>query len=111
MNNCDWAFAAINEKKLVALLGMAQKAGKVASGEFAVDKAVKSGKSKLILIATDVSENTRKGYKDMSGYYKVPCYEVLPKQQLGLCIGKDRRAALAILDQGFAKAILGIILE
>ena len=101
----------MNEKKLSSLLGMAQKAGKIASGEFAVDKAVKSGKAKLILIAADISENTRKSYKDMSVYFKIPCYEVLSKQQLGLRIGKDRRAALAITDQGFTKAIIGIILE
>lgn len=101
----------MNEQKLVSLLGMAQKAGKVAAGEFAVDKAVKSGKAKLLLLATDISENTRKSYRDMSVYYKIPCYEGLPKQQLGLCIGKDKRAALAIIDQGFAKAVLGILLE
>ena len=32
-----------NSKKILNLLGLATKAGKIASGEFAAEKAVKSG--------------------------------------------------------------------
>lgn len=101
----------MNNNKLVSLLGLAQKAGKLASGEVAVDKAVKSGKARLLLIAADSSEATRKGYKDMANYYQVPFYEVLSKEQLGEGIGKIRRAAVAVVDAGFSKALVKLLQE
>ncbi len=41
-------------------LGLAQKAGKVASGDFAVRSALKSGKAKLLVVATDAAPNSKK---------------------------------------------------
>ncbi len=101
----------MSEQKLISLLGLAQKAGKIASGEVAVEKAVQSGKAKLLVIAIDSSENTRKGYRDMALYYKVPLYERLTKEQLGNCIGKAHRAALAILDEGFSGVIVKTMMD
>nr|WP_092067717.1 ribosomal L7Ae/L30e/S12e/Gadd45 family protein [Dendrosporobacter quercicolus]NSL46737.1 ribosomal L7Ae/L30e/S12e/Gadd45 family protein [Dendrosporobacter quercicolus DSM 1736]SDL62228.1 Ribosomal protein L7Ae [Dendrosporobacter quercicolus] len=96
----------MNIQNVSSLLGLAQKAGKIASGELAVEKAVKSGKAKLIVIAADSSDGTKKRYHDMSQYYQVPLYEVFTKQQLGGCIGKEYRAALAIVDAGLSQAVL-----
>lgn len=39
------------QDKALAMLGMATKAGKVVSGEFSVEKAVKEGKAWLVLVA------------------------------------------------------------
>lgn len=47
----------------MSLLGLAQKAGKIVSGELAVEKAVRSGKAKLIVVAADGSDNTKKPIK------------------------------------------------
>lgn len=96
----------MNIQNVSSLLGLAQKAGKIASGELAVEKAVKSGKAKLIVIAADSSDGTKKRYRDMSQYYQVPLYEIFTKQQLGSCIGKEYRAALAIVDAGLSQAVL-----
>ena len=40
-----------NSKKILNLLGLATKAGKIASGEFAAEKAVKSGKAHLVIVS------------------------------------------------------------
>lgn len=93
-------------ERLISLLGLAQKAGKVASGELAVEKAVRSGKAKLVLVAEDSSESTKKGYRDISAFYQVTLIEQCTKEQLGACIGKSERAALAITDDGFCRAVL-----
>lgn len=95
----------INDAKIISLLGLAQKAGKVASGELSVEKAIKSRKSKLLIIATDCSESTKKNYRDMATYYDVELYERFSKDQLGQCIGKEYRAALSIIDIGFTNAV------
>lgn len=101
----------MNDQKLASLLGLAQKAGKIASGELSVEKAVKSGKARIIIIASDSSDGTKKKYRDMSQYYQVPLHEVLTKQQLGSCIGKEYRAALTIVDKGFSNAVLKALMQ
>ena len=52
-----------NNNKVLSLLGLATKAGKIASGEFSTEKSVKSGKGFLVLVAADASENTKKKFK------------------------------------------------
>ena len=46
------------------MLGLAMKAGKVVSGEFAVDKSIKEGSAFLVIIASDASDNTRKKFSN-----------------------------------------------
>ena len=49
------------QDKALAMLGMATKAGKVVSGEFSVEKAVKEGKAWLVLVAEDASDRIFRG--------------------------------------------------
>ena len=42
------------------MLGLAMKAGKVSSGEFATEQAVKSGSAYLVILAETASANTQK---------------------------------------------------
>lgn len=95
-----------NRKKVFNLIGLATKAGKTASGEFSTEKAVKSGKAYLVVVAEGASDNTRKKFTDMCTYYQVPIVIFGEKDELGRHIGKESRASLAILDDGFAKAVV-----
>ena len=60
----------MNQDKTLSMLGLAQKAGKVASGEFSTEKAIKSGKASIVIVADDSSDNTKKMFKKMCDYYK-----------------------------------------
>lgn len=91
--------------KAYGMIGMAMKAGKVASGEFATEKAVKTGKAALVIVSEAASENTKKKFRNMCDYYQVPIYFFGEKKELGHAIGKEFRASLAVLDDGLAKAI------
>jgi Ribosomal protein HS6-type (S12/L30/L7a) len=95
----------MNRARLLSLLGFAQKAGKIVSGEVAVEHAVRAGKARLVLVAVDASDNTRKSYRDLAAYYRIAYYEVLSKDEFGHATGKPSRAALAVTDPGFGKAI------
>ena len=88
------------------MLGMAAKAGKIESGEFSTEKAVKGGRGRLVIVAEDASDNTKKMFKNMCDYYKVPLVVFGTKEELGHWIGKAYRASICILDEGFAKAVL-----
>lgn len=95
-----------NNKKIWNLIGLAMKAGKVVSGEFSTEKAVKGGKAWMVLVAEEASDNTKKMFTNMCTYYKVPIYFFGKKEELGHAMGKESRASLAILDEGFAKAVV-----
>lgn len=88
------------------MLGLAARAGKIASGEFAVEKAVKTGHAYLVVVASDSSDNTKKMFSNMCRYYQVPMVLYSDKETLGHGIGRMTRAAAAVLDAGFAKAVV-----
>lgn len=91
---------------VLRMIGLAVRAGKVVSGEFMTENAVKSGSAALVVIAQDVSENTRKKFRNMCEFYEVPIREYADKDVLGHSIGKEFRASLAVTDEGLAQAIL-----
>ena len=95
----------LNSKKAASLIGLSMKAGKVASGEFATEKAVKQGWAHLVVAAEDASDNTMKKFENMCAYYRVPFTCFLSKEELGRTIGKEYRACLAVLDENLAGAI------
>lgn len=86
-------------------LGLAQKAGKVASGDFAVRSALKSGKAKLLIVAADAAPNSKKDMYYLAEVAGVEVLELLTRDQLGFAIGKAQRTALAITDFNFAKML------
>lgn len=96
----------MRQDKALSMAGLAQRAGKVASGEFSTEKAVKTCKAKLVLVAADSSDNTKKMFSNMCTFYQVPIFFYSDKVSLGHAIGKEFRASLAILDEGFAKTII-----
>ena len=79
----------MNQNKAMAMLGLAAKAGKVFSGEFSTEKAVKDGRARLVIVAEDASDNTKKQFKNMCTYYRVPIYFLCSKLELGHSIGKE----------------------
>lgn len=91
--------------KVLSMLGIAEKAGRVASGEYQTEHAVKSYKAYLVIVAEDASANTRKMFRNMCEFYKVPLVFYGNKETLGHAIGKEFRASLAITDEGLAKAV------
>ncbi|MBO4904506.1 MAG: ribosomal L7Ae/L30e/S12e/Gadd45 family protein [Lachnospiraceae bacterium] len=90
---------------VLQLLGLAQRAGFVKSGEFMTESTIKEGRSFLCIVATDASDNTRKQFADMCAYHKVPYVEYSDKENLGHAIGKEFRASLCVTDENLAKQI------
>lgn len=92
--------------RVLSMLGIAAKAGRVVSGEFATENAVKAKKAYLVVTAADASENTAKKFRDMTDYYEVPLRVYGVKETLGGCIGKDYRSSLAVTDETLAAAVM-----
>ena len=94
------------DKKILSMFGLAARAGRIASGEFQTETAVKEGTAQLVIVAEDASDNTKKLFHDKCSFYKVPVITFGTKEELGHAIGKEFRASLAILDEGFANAVM-----
>ena len=98
--------------KLLHFIGIAHRAGKLQKGAFLTERAIKNGSALLVIIAKDVSENTKDKFQSMCKYYEVDCFLVETKETLGLVTGGgDNRSVLAITDEGFAKKTLELIKE
>ena len=92
--------------KLLNLIGLAKKAGKLEVGEEPVGAAARSKHARLILIASDAADNTRRRALHFGEAGECICL-ALPetKEALGKALGRTSCAMLAVTDVGFAEAI------
>lgn len=95
----------MSQHQWISLLGLVNRARKLISGEELVIKEIRSGKAKLVLLASDASKNTEKKISDKCTYYQVPLERVEDRFLLGQAIGKEARVVVAVLDEGFAKKL------
>ncbi|HWI66102.1 MAG TPA: ribosomal L7Ae/L30e/S12e/Gadd45 family protein [Symbiobacteriaceae bacterium] len=96
-------------KSLEQMLGLCQRAGKVASGDLAAEQALKKRKADLLILAEDASERTREKFIGLAASLNVPVYTVGTRDELGLALGKAHRAAVVVQSRDFKKGIVGIL--
>ena len=103
--------AITKEQRIINLLSMAQKAGRIVSGAFAVEQAVKKQQAVLVLLANDAAEESKKKFTTLADKFAIPYAYCLDRETLGRCLGKDFRAVAALLDDGFAKKLRQLMEE
>lgn len=91
------------------VVGLAYRARKCSTGESIIVKDIQQRKVKLLLIANDIAEQTKKKFLDKCKTYEVPYIEVDDRFTLAQAIGKSERVAIAILDEGFAKKLQSLL--
>ena len=84
----------MSQNKALSMIGLATKAGKVASGEFCTEKEVKSGRAYLVIVADNASDNTKKKFQNMCDFYQVPIYFYKDKDTGIGCFGAAGKNAL-----------------
>ena len=92
--------------KVLGLLGLAKKAGKIEVGEEPTGAAARAKDARLLLIASDAADNSLRRLKHFADagaclYAKLPC----TKDELGSVLGRTSCAMVAVTDVGFATAI------
>ncbi|EST13036.1 YlxQ family RNA-binding protein [Sporolactobacillus laevolacticus] len=92
-----------------SLLGLAQRAGKVSSGEETVLRMIRQGKAKAVILSADASQRTKKTIGNKCSYYHVPLLTVPDREVLGQAIGQPSRVIIAVTDSGFAGQLIGRI--
>lgn len=92
------------KKNILGFIGLIKRAGKLVSGCDSVTGAIESGNAKLLLTATDVSQNTISKVLD-SITYEIPMYRFATMEEIGHAISSPPRGVVAVTDEGFAAAL------
>lgn len=95
-----------DEKKVLSYLGLSRKAGKLVSGAYQTEEAVRKGRAALVILAGDASDNSKKKFRNMCEWHHVRLLCLSDTVTLGSCTGSGPRSSLAVLDSGFAEAII-----
>lgn len=93
------------DNKILGLIGLAMKAGKVAFGADSVEESIIKRKVKLVILSEESSERTRKKFIDICEKYNVPVIIYGDIENLSKAIGKNNKAILGIKDTNFAESI------
>jgi len=98
-----------SDQRLRGMIGFAMRAGKVLIGtELVCRTAAKArGTIKLVLIADNASEGTKKKITNKCEFYRLKPVQInLSTDELGALLGKTYSpAVIGITDEGFAKEI------
>lgn len=88
------------------LIGLAQKAGRLAVGEEPTGAAARARDARLILVAADAAENSVRRVRHFADAGQcLWCRIGADKDALGRAVGRSSCAMLAVTDIGFAEAI------
>lgn len=96
-----------NMKRIRGMIGFAMRAGALVIGTELIAKALARGGVRLVVIASDASDATKKKLTVKSKFYDVTAIEVgIQTDELGRLLGKTYApAAVAVTDEGFATEI------
>ena len=98
-------------EKLLHLLGIARRAGRLDLGTEAVRDAVRKHRAALVLLASDVSPRTASNTSSSAQQAGIPARTIRPTMnEVEAALGK-RAGVIAVNDMGFAKKLLALIAE
>ena len=96
----------VKTTKVMNLLHMARKAGKLKLGFDACERSMFTGVSKLTIVAADVSEKTRQRLDDLTEDINIKKVEFGTKELFGSEFNIRNVAIISIEDKNFAKGLI-----
>lgn len=94
----------IKQDKILNLLGLACRAGKTVSGEYAVMNYLKKKTVPMLFLASDSGSNAEK-YRHIAEKKGMRIVELYTKEELGNAVGKPQSVVVLLADGGFARAV------
>lgn len=93
-------------ERILSMLGLAHKAGRVEIGEEPVGSAARAKKARIILVASDAAAGSVRRAMSFANTGNCLCL-VIPatKNELGRALGRTSCAMAAVTDIGFADAV------
>lgn len=91
-------------QKVLNLLGIANRAGCIVTGEDNVTVALSKNKLKIVFVANDASSKTIDKFDKKCYFYKVVCNLDFSSEELSSALGKPRKI-IGVSDKGFYDAL------
>jgi len=89
----------------MSLLGLARRAGAVEPGIDRTRSAVRSGRARLVVMASDGAPGQRAKVESLVRHTSIPVIVMGDGAELGAAVGTAALSALAVTDASFADAI------
>lgn len=99
----------MEQNKVYRMLGLATRAGKIAFGTESVTETVTKRKAKLVIVAIDSADRTKRNLVRVCEENNINIREYGNIEELSKCIGKQNKAVIAIKDINFSNEILRLI--
>jgi len=94
------------KKSLLFRIGLGRRAGKLIVGTDMVCDGVRDGKVILILMASNVSQNSEKRILGCAKYYDTEVKTIdITTEELGAAIGKTAVACVGVTDENIVRLI------
>lgn len=96
----------MDSRNILSLLGLALRGGRLAVGEEPVEAVARARDARLLLLASDAADNTRRRTMHFAEagqclWLTLPC----SKAELGRAVGRTAAAIVAVTDIGLANAV------
>lgn len=97
------------QRKVLGLLGLGMRGRLALVGVDRVREAVKAGRVRVAVVATDASPNARQKVDGLLAGRGVPTHYVDSAEELGRIAGKRSAAIVGVVDTKLAAGILAIV--
>ena len=98
--------------RAIELLGLMRRAGAIEPGESSAGAAVKAGRAKLLLLASDASENAvRRAESFTFGRSTLTVPLPFTKDEISAGLGTGSCSMAAVTDMGFANALMKLLAQ
>lgn len=92
--------------KIYGLLGLARRAGKISFGTESAKETIERNKAKLVIVAEDCSDRTKKNFELMCENNGIPIRIYGTIEEISKSIGQNNKAVIVIKEENFAREIL-----
>lgn len=94
------------EEPDLRLLGLAARAGALIYGTDQVRRAVRAGRVRLAIVASDISENTSEKLRPLLSSREVAVIDGPDRGDLGALVGKGPLSVVGVVEGAFADRML-----
>lgn len=97
------------KNKVTGMLGLAKKAGKLTFGTESVKKAIIKKQAKLVIIAEDAADRTKRNFTTLCEKEHIPIRIIEKIEEMSQAIGQENKAVISINDKNFSEGLIQII--
>ncbi|MCR3758547.1 ribosomal L7Ae/L30e/S12e/Gadd45 family protein [Clostridium felsineum] len=97
--------------KFLQFLGIAKKAGKIVEGYNKCEELLSKKRAYLILLATDISENSKKKFENYALQRNIDVVNEFSSSELGNILGSESIKVICIVDKKISEKLKSLLPE